>query len=414
VTISGGKQAPFWAGGIVVLILVAILFTRALYSPDPSREVAFAVKDSAGVEVVESFQPVWEEGEGWRVGHGPQLRIGAMDGEAAYQFTQITGLGLLPDGGVVVGDGGSQEIRFFDGEGQHVRTVGRPGEGPGEFTGLSMTGVDSGGEVWAYDFSLRRLTWFDAQGEIKRLISLAMDPPTLNAVGPLSDGTFVLKQLWGASQVSQATNEGFRRDPVAWVSFDNEGALVDSVGAFPGRELFLWDDNGRGVMSTPPFGRNSSGTLRGDRVVVGDQALFELQELSASGDLLRILRIPGKVEEVTPAALEAYIQSRLVGAPPEQHPSIRQSLEEMPAPDTKPAYGGMLSDATGCLWVSEWTYSPEFPSYWTIFNEGGQWLGEVEVPERFYPWVIGEDWILGVEQDELDVEYVVLYPLERR
>ena len=30
---------------------------------------------------------------------------------------------------------------------------------------------------------------------------------------------------------------------------------------------------------------------------------------------------------------------------------------------------------------------------------------------RFFPYSIGGDWVLGVERDELDVEYVVLYPL---
>jgi hypothetical protein len=341
------------------------------------------------------------------------LRIGAVDGEAAYQFTQIAGMGFLPDGGVVVGDGGSQELRFFSPEGLHLRTVGRRGEGPGEFLDLSKVGVSPAGEVWAYDFSLRRLTWFDGKGEMTRLVSLAMEPPTLNAVGPLSDGTFLLMQLWGSRQVSQAATEGFRRDPLAWVTFDETGALVDTLGTFPGRELFIFEENGRGVMSTPPFARNSIGTARGDRVVVGDQKAFEFQELSASGELLRIIRIPGRVEEVTPQALAGYIESRLVGAPPEQHPSIRQSLEAMPTPETKPAYGGMLLDVLGNLWVSEWTHSPDLPRWWTVFAREGQWLGQVEAPERFYPWLIGEDWVLGVERDALDVEYVVLYPLER-
>jgi hypothetical protein len=33
------------------------------------------------------------------------------------------------------------------------------------------------------------------------------------------------------------------------------------------------------------------------------------------------------------------------------------------------------------------------------------------MPRRFFPYAIGEDWVLGVEWDDLDVEYVVLYPL---
>jgi len=312
-----------------------------------------------------------------------------------------------------VGDGGAQEVRFFGNDGLHLRTAGRSGEGPGEFLGLSGLGIGPTGRVWAYDFSLRRITWFTSDGEMADLISLAMEPPVLNAVGALPDGTFLLKQLWGASQLSEATQTGLRRDPVVWVRFEEGGALVDSVGAFPGREVYLWEEDGRGVMSTPPFARNSVGTIRGDRVVVGAQESFQIEEFDSSGTLLRIVRIPDRVQEVRPEDLEAYIQGRLAIAPPERHPSIRQSLEEMPAPNTLPAYGGVVSDSQGNLWVGGWAMYPEIASQWTVFDGEGCWLGEVELPPTFSPMDIGEDWLLGVEQDDLDVEYVTLYSLEK-
>jgi hypothetical protein len=48
-----------------------------------------------------------------------------------------------------------------------------------------------------------------------------------------------------------------------------------------------------------------------------------------------------------------------------------------------------------------------------VFDPDGRWLGEVEMPSRFYPWDFGEDWLLGVETDDLGVEYVVLYSLNK-
>jgi hypothetical protein len=54
---------------------------------------------------------------------------------------------------------------------------------------------------------------------------------------------------------------------------------------------------------------------------------------------------------------------------------------------------------------------PETAPIWDVFDTTGAWLGTVPVPSGFGPWDIGDDWILGVEQDELDVEYVVVYPL---
>jgi hypothetical protein len=317
----------------------------------------------------------------------------------------------LRDGTVVVADGGSQEVRFFDADGHLMATVGGAGEGPGEFTGLSGLGTGDGGSVWAYDFSLRRITWMNGSGEVEHLTSLGPLPPVLNSVGPLSDGSFLLKQLWGATDVSRATETGFRRDPVAFVRFDGDGILLDTLGLFPGRELFLIDEGGRGVMSTPPFARNSVGTIRGGDAVVGTEETFELREYSPAGELVRVARIPGWDLALRPGDLEEYIRDRLASAPEERRPSLRQELEAMPVPPTRPAFGGMMSDETGNLWIAEWTAFPDLPEYWTVLDSSGRWLGEAVLPSRFFPFSIGEDWILGVQWDALDVEYVVLYPL---
>ena len=85
----------------------------------------------------------------------------------------------------------------------------------------------------------------------------------------------------------------------------------------------------------------------------------------------------------------------------------------MPVPETKPAFGALLPDEPGNLWVADWVASPGLPRRWTVLDPAGRWLGAVEVPPRFFPFSIGSDWILGVERDDLDVEYVVLYPLEK-
>ena len=380
---------------------------------DTPEEAPFQVRDSAGVEIVENTRPAWGEGEGWSVGAPSLLRLGVVEGDAAQQFTGVTGAVRLGDGTVVVADGGSNEVRFFGPDGNHRGTVGGSGEGPGEFTGLSGLGKDASGRVWAYDFSLRRITWMDAGGQLTGLTSLGLEPAMLHPLGALPGEAFALKQLWGAEQVSGTSETGLRRDPVAFVRFDGGGALMDTVGLFPGREVFLLDEGGRGVMSTPPFARNASGTLREGRVVVGVQERFEVMEWSSEGGLLRLVRILRPERSVGPEDLEGYIQGRLATAPPERHPSIRRSLEDMPVPETMPAYGGLMSDSPGNLWVGEWAMYPQVARRWTVFDSAGAWLGEVEMPPAFSPTDIGEDWILGVETDEMDVEYVSLYPLEK-
>ena len=50
---------------------------------------------------------------------------------------------------------------------------------------------------------------------------------------------------------------------------------------------------------------------------------------------------------------------------------------------------------------------------WSVFDPEGRLLGTVVTPEDFAPKHIGDDFVLGVWKDEVDVERVRLYPLEK-
>jgi hypothetical protein len=370
-----------------------------------------SVRDSAGVEIVENRAPRWTEGGGWKVGSEPTLRVGVVEGDEVYQFSQITGVVRLADGGVAVADMGSSQVRFFGPDGRHLATVGRAGGGPGEFTGLSALGRAGPERLWAYDFALRRVTWMNDKGEVTGITTLAPEPAMLNPVGAFPDGSFLLKQLWGAEATAGTSELGLRRDPIAFVRFDEAGTLLDTLGLFPGREVYITEEDGRGVMGTPPFARSNVAALRGDRLVIGSGNGYQVEELDEEGRHLRILRIPGREREVGSEEMESFIQTRLEGVPPEDRPRVRQSILGMPHPPTVPPYGSILADDDGDLWISEWAPYPRIPGRWDVFDGRGGWLGEVRTPSGFVPNVVGSDWILGVEMDDMDVEYVVVYPL---
>jgi hypothetical protein len=72
-----------------------------------------------------------------------------------------------------------------------------------------------------------------------------------------------------------------------------------------------------------------------------------------------------------------------------------------------------MVDAIGNLWAAEYVRYPDPPTVWTVFAMDGELLGEVHMPHGFQPLHIGKDWMIGVGRDELDVEYVRLYRIER-
>ena len=175
----------------------------------------------------------------------------------------------------------------------------------------------------------------------------------------------------------------------------------------------LSEEDGRGVMGTPPFARNSVGAVRERSVIVGSQDRFELDEYAADGTLLRRVRIPDRDLAVRPGEVEAHIEERVAEAPPERRPAVRRSLEAAPLRATRPAYGAVLVDGLDHVWVGEWAMLPRITREWTVLGPDGRWLGTVEVPDRFELLDIGADWIVGLSLDELDVQTVAVYPLMR-
>lgn len=408
---EGIRVGPGLAGpGLAAAALLAALAACGDGGPEGP---AHAVRDSAGVELVESARPAWGDGERWSVGAEPLLRIGVVEGERPYQLSGVTGAARLSDGAVAVADAGSNEVRLFDADGGFVTSVGGSGGGPGEFRRLAALGHGRGDTLWAYDFSLRRITRIDPSGRVAGMTSLGSEPAMLGALGALPDGTFVLRQLWAARRTAGAAAGGFRRDPVAFVRFDRSGELRDTVGLFPGRELVVSFEDGRGVMSTPLFARNAVGAVRDGRVVVGSQDRWEIDERAPAGGLLRRIRIRGPNLSVGPDDVERVIAGRVGAAPPERRAALRRRLESSPVPEARPAYGGLLADAAGNLWVSEWAPHPRIPRRWTVLDPRGRWLGDVTMPPAFRPLDIGGDWIVGVERDSLDVERVVLRRLRK-
>jgi hypothetical protein len=98
---------------------------------------------------------------------------------------------------------------------------------------------------------------------------------------------------------------------------------------------------------------------------------------------------------------------------PGREAEIRARFEGLPLPEFFPPHGGIMADHLGFLWVEEFQ-RPGFENRaWNIFDPEGELVGRVTLPARFQAFEIGADYILGVGRDEMNVEFIRMYPVTR-
>ena len=108
---------------------------RPSADPDDSEAPPFQVRDSAGIRIIENQSPAEGSRLAWRIGPEPALTIGSVEGTGGFQFHLVDDAVKLGDGRLVVANGGSHQLLIFDGDGSYLTAWGQKGEGPGDFGG---------------------------------------------------------------------------------------------------------------------------------------------------------------------------------------------------------------------------------------------------------------------------------------
>jgi hypothetical protein len=383
----------------------------------------YTVRDSAGIEIVESVAPAWADGAEWRLSAEPAVQIGEMDGRPEYQFTRIRSTLRRSDGTIVVADGGAGEIRAYDSAGAHLWTTGRPGSGPGEFEQLFWVALLPGDSLLAYDFRPLRLSTFDPAGKYLRSSIVRPDKgnpsayrfPDGNVVSPtigdrFSDGTLLATYPGPSPRVP----DGVHRFVEPFDRLGADGETLNRVATLRAGEVFLWTNPDGGTTHTsPPFARSLVTTVAGDHFYAGEGDRFEIGVYSRLGRLERLIRLRREARGVTRADRKALDSARVEAYAGRIDPVTRRMHEAMPMPASMPPYRWMRASRDGHLWVQDYLAPGDTVARWSVFAPGGRLLGSVPMPRRFDPLEIGESYVLGEWRDDLGVQYVRLYTLDR-
>lgn len=381
-----------------------------------------AVRDSAGIGVVSvPARDTWELPT-WSVADTPTIRVGSIDGPLPTQLHRVRGGTRLSDGRIVVLNAGSRELRYFDARGEFEFAVGGEGDGPEEFRALAHAGRMRGDSVAAYDARHFRHVVYGPDGAIGRSHTFEVSERFPRPLGTFPNGDLLVRldERW-----SRSSEPGPVRRNVEFARMAPQSGVFREIVTLPGEQAIFHRHGAFFTQRQLTFGRAPHAAVTGRdrvRVVAGSSDAYEFHlfadaaPTSADGPRSPVLvvRVDHDPRPVEPGRFEFVRDSVLGTSGGEDTREFWRSLyAAMPRLETYPAYLDLRGDTEGNVWVREEPGASAPSDTWTVFDPEGTPLATIRLPERLQVLEIGADYVLAVEEDDLETEYVGLYPLRK-
>jgi hypothetical protein len=388
-------------------------FVLACAAPDEGGVAVLSSPPEPG-STVTNREPAWTRGSRWTMGRTPMIEIGGRGRSGPNAVFKVVGVLRLDDGNVVVANGSSGELKYFDRTGAHMTTSGGAGWTPGTFRVLGWIQPLETGGIVAYDESKRSLSVFDETGTYQRTLMDGYDPRAngafLTIAGVFDDESVLIHQ----SRLDEKP-EGHQRSDEWFVRVPKFGVPAAVTGAFPGTEIIRRQFINARDFSRPPFGRAAHAAVAPSRFYVGDDDEYVISAFAPDGTLLHRVRLEGAERPVTPAVIDEYVKVRMVPHPQLDRKSQESGLRAMVTHKTLPAFSGLRSDPDGNLWVRDYEVGlpADHAERWNVFDANGRYLGALDMPKAFRLLTIGVDYLAGVARDRFGTEQVRIYELKK-
>jgi hypothetical protein len=365
------------------------------------------VRDSAGIRIIDHGPVDFAALPQWSVADTPRLLIGTVAGDENVQFHRIRDAIRTTDGAIVVLDD-SRTVRGFAPDGSHLWTAGGPGEGPGEFRFPSMVAEIAVDSLVVWDAS-NRLSIFTSDGRFARDAVVALDGPSVawGRSGPrevLIDARRAERTQIDGHQALVATSDHLLVDMDGTVTRDL-GSRTYGVNF---QEVAAGGAFSPAIFATSAvFGPGPAG------VWYGDTESYELREFTGADSIARIIRWEGPDRSVRE---QDYGDAIAKWSEDSDDPAVRRFLIEYgnthPRSSTFPAFEQLLVDRVGRVWLRDYVkpHLEEGQRRWLILSpDGARIVARLTHPANLSPMDAGEDWLLAVRRDAMDVEWIALY-----
>ncbi len=385
---------------------LALLFGSQACSPSTENDpqiASISVRDSAGVEVVEAPREVIEALPEWSL--ELSLDLGGADASPEHEFFRVNGARILTDGTLVVVNSGSQQVLFFDQQGNLENVVGGDGDGPEEFRFPVWALPLPGDSLLVFDRRVRRLSVISPERRIVRSARLEGSPVNSNLEGVLDSRQVVLTNL----VVTMPAGAEPQENETELLLYDLDGVLVRKIGDFAGVRFVALE--GRPLVNVV-FDALTSFAAGGTGIWIGTGRDYQVRMVDDGGKTTLISRWWGPDRTVTSSDRERWREERIADAETaEERERARERASQTVFAERRAAYGSLWSARSGDLWIREYQPWPSDTLEWLVLDAVGHPKARVHTPRGLRVFDILDDRIVGAMDDDLDVAHVVVFQL---
>ena len=387
-------------------ILTATCAAATACSSGGTGGLETVVTDSAGVTIVtiESM-----DGLPSRAITGPVLDLAISEDSSEASVRRVSAVRRLPDGSIIVADGGSRRLKLFGPDGIYLRTLGGSQEDSVvvEFSGITAIWPVARNRIAAFDQRLRRVTTLGLEGGPARVSSFSMRPGNIASVGRLESGDVLFRNL-----LIDVPDSGFVSTDVAITRFAEDGSFVDTVGVWPSARMGRLGRPPLQLVSSPMFEPRLIGAAAGDRLLVSDCRTPRYLVVDPENGLDRIVVWSTQLDPVTEDDIQAFRDRRLQELDAGQQRQAELFLDGMPINETLPACDQLRIDPDGRAWVRTFLRPSASSQTWLVFDPDGRPVFSLELSAGTRIMDVGSEHITVIERRPLDVDRILVYGIE--
>jgi hypothetical protein len=363
----------------------------------------------------------------WTISPTPHVVIGT-EGDPHYEFSRVSGVALLPDGGVAVADGGSQEIRVYDASGTYLRSFGGTGDGPGEFRALGTIRT-SGDSILAIGQAFRapaRFQIFDAEhGYVDgAVLRPAAEPRGVAPRAIVSPTTLLAVSGPGWRVMPRAPPAGTLVHDSVTLGLVQlaDTQVVRWIGEFPNVVFYSFDlpPGGpveRTIGTSTLFPSLVAAGTSDNRLWIGNAGTGTIAVYDTAGSQIMEFMFPVPPRSFDEGALHEAREAALARVADPDRTGSRASVEAMYSPElrppTAPRFVGFTAAPEGEVWVRLYSELPDAAQQAVVIDRNGQDIARVTIPAGLRLSAVSRDRIVGVQRDADGVERVSVHRLRR-